>query len=59
MLTEKLEYITEEKHADAKFFEETMNNSKTIILDTIIGAREGGTLVSKSTEPTTSEISIH
>ncbi|XP_016966020.1 myosin-11 [Drosophila biarmipes] len=59
MLTEKLEYITEEKHADAKFFEETMNNSKTIILDIINGAREGGTLVSKNTEPTTSEISIH
>ncbi|XP_016999824.2 coiled-coil domain-containing protein 13 [Drosophila takahashii] len=59
MLTEKLEYITEEKHADAKFFEETINNSKTIILDTILGAREGGTLCSKSAEQTTSEISIH
>ncbi|KAH8322819.1 hypothetical protein KR059_007595 [Drosophila kikkawai] len=41
MLTEKLDYITEEKRADAKFFEETINNSKTIILDTILGTREG------------------
>ncbi|EDW18689.1 coiled-coil domain-containing protein 13 [Drosophila mojavensis] len=41
MLTEKLEYITEEKRADAKFFEETMLNSKNIILDTILGSRSG------------------
>ncbi|XP_016975837.1 coiled-coil domain-containing protein 13 [Drosophila rhopaloa] len=62
MLTEKLEYVTEEKRADAKFFEETMNNSKTIILDTIIGAREGGLPSSKNTETPkqpTSESSIH
>ncbi|KAH8379867.1 hypothetical protein KR009_007756, partial [Drosophila setifemur] len=39
MLTEKLDYITEEKRADAKFFDETINNSKNIILDTILGAR--------------------
>ncbi|XP_022215295.2 coiled-coil domain-containing protein 13 [Drosophila obscura] len=41
MLTEKLDYVTEEKIADAKFFEETMQNSKTIILETIVGAHEG------------------
>lgn len=39
MLTEKLEYLTVEKRADAKFFEETMLNSKNIILDTILGSR--------------------
>ncbi|XP_017080603.1 coiled-coil domain-containing protein 13 [Drosophila eugracilis] len=59
MLTEKLEYLTEEKQADAKFFEETMNNSKTIILDTILAAREGGSFSSKNNDDkTTSEISI-
>ncbi|XP_064547458.1 coiled-coil domain-containing protein 13 [Drosophila montana] len=42
MLTEKLEYISAEKRADAKFFEETMVNSKNIILDTILGSRDAG-----------------
>ncbi|XP_001352833.3 coiled-coil domain-containing protein 13 [Drosophila pseudoobscura] len=41
MLTEKLDYITEEKISDAKLFEETMQNSKTIILETIMSAHEG------------------
>ncbi|XP_034656659.1 coiled-coil domain-containing protein 13 [Drosophila subobscura] len=41
MLSEKLDYVTEEKIADAKFFEETMQNSKTIILETIMSAHEG------------------
>ncbi|XP_017128386.1 coiled-coil domain-containing protein 13 [Drosophila elegans] len=59
MLTEKLEYVTEEKRADAKLFEETMNNSKTIILDTIKAAREGGIPSSKNIEQTASESSIH
>ncbi|XP_017043185.1 coiled-coil domain-containing protein 13 [Drosophila ficusphila] len=59
MLTEKLEYITEEKRADAKLFEETLNNSKTIILDTILAAREGSTSTSdKHPDQTTSESSI-
>ncbi|KAH8415524.1 hypothetical protein KR222_001864, partial [Zaprionus bogoriensis] len=40
MLNEKLDYITAEKIADAKFFEETMLNSKNIILDTILGSRD-------------------
>ncbi|XP_062128088.1 coiled-coil domain-containing protein 13 [Drosophila sulfurigaster albostrigata] len=40
MLSEKLDYLTAEKRADAKFFEETMNNSKNIILDTIRGSRD-------------------
>ncbi|KAH8260500.1 hypothetical protein KR038_002333 [Drosophila bunnanda] len=52
MLTEKLDYITEEKRADAKFFEETINNSKTIILDTILGAREGKGTTTTSATPT-------
>ncbi|XP_034481078.1 coiled-coil domain-containing protein 13 [Drosophila innubila] len=41
MLTEKLDYLSAEKRADAKFFEETMFNSKNIILDTILGSRIG------------------
>ncbi|KAL7734038.1 hypothetical protein ACLKA6_011723 [Drosophila palustris] len=41
MLTEKLDYLAAEKRADAKFFEETMFNSKNIILDTILGSRDG------------------
>lgn len=40
MLTEKLDYLTAEKIADSKFFQETMNNSKNIILDTILGTRD-------------------
>ncbi|EDV52052.1 coiled-coil domain-containing protein 13 [Drosophila erecta] len=59
MLTEKLEYITEEKHADAKFFEDTMNSTKTVILETILGAREKGSMDrSTNVDKTTSEISI-
>ncbi|KAH8303550.1 hypothetical protein KR018_002582, partial [Drosophila ironensis] len=54
MLTEKLDYVTEEKRADAKFFEETLNNSKAIILDTIMANRVGGGLRSSVPE-TTSE----
>lgn len=41
MLNEKLDYLTAEKIADAKFFQETMYNSKNIILDTILGTRDG------------------
>ncbi|KAH8368851.1 hypothetical protein KR200_010303 [Drosophila serrata] len=55
MLTEKLDYITEEKRADAKFFEETINNSKTIILDTILGTREGKGTTTTSATPTEDE----
>ncbi|KAH8302258.1 hypothetical protein KR044_004516, partial [Drosophila immigrans] len=40
MLSEKLDYLSAEKRADAKFFEETMVNSKNIILDTILGSRD-------------------
>ncbi|KAH8370943.1 hypothetical protein KR093_005614 [Drosophila rubida] len=40
MLSEKLDYLSAEKRADAKFFEETMFNSKNIILDTILGSRD-------------------
>ncbi|EDW94811.1 coiled-coil domain-containing protein 13 [Drosophila yakuba] len=59
MLTEKLEYITEEKHADAKFFEDTINSTKNIILETILGAREKGSMDrSINADKTTSEISI-
>ncbi|EDW41792.1 coiled-coil domain-containing protein 13 [Drosophila sechellia] len=59
MLTEKLEYITEEKNADAKFFEDTINSTKTIILETVLGAREKGSSDrSKNADKTTSEISI-
>lgn len=49
MLTEKLDYITEEKRADSKLFEETISNSKAIILETILGARQGGTPTSTAT----------
>ncbi|EDV96385.1 coiled-coil domain-containing protein 13 [Drosophila grimshawi] len=55
MLTEKLEYITAEKRADAKFFEETMSNSKNIILDTILGAREGAIQVHPTLDPPPAE----
>ncbi|KAH8239731.1 hypothetical protein KR032_007393 [Drosophila birchii] len=55
MLTEKLDYITEEKRSDAKFFEETINNSKTIILDTILGTREGKGTTTTSGTPTEDE----
>lgn len=41
MLNEKLDYLTAEKIADAKFFQDTMFNSKNIILDTILGTRDG------------------
>jgi len=59
MLTEKLEYITEEKNADAKFFEDTINSTKTIILETVLGAREKGLSDrSKNADKTTSETSI-
>lgn len=40
MLTEKLDYLSTEKRSDAKFFEETMFNSKNIILDTILSSRD-------------------
>ncbi|XP_030385848.1 coiled-coil domain-containing protein 13 [Scaptodrosophila lebanonensis] len=40
MLTEKLDYLTEEKRNDAKFFEESLLNTRTIILDTIQTTRE-------------------
>jgi len=35
-----LDYLSTEKRADAKFFEETMFNSKNIILDTILSSRD-------------------
>ncbi|KAH8319515.1 hypothetical protein KR067_012666 [Drosophila pandora] len=56
MLTEKLDYITEEKRADSKLFEETISNSKAIILETILGARQVGTPSSSATTvPETSD----
>ncbi|ALC44902.1 CG13032 [Drosophila busckii] len=48
MLTEKLDYLSAEKRADAKLFEETMYNSKNIILDTILGTRGNSSMSSSS-----------